>query len=314
VTSVAPIMPPVLCYHRIGGPLELGVTRVARSVFERQMTALARAGWKTLTLAQFAERLRPGNSAFRIRHSAFLLTFDDGYASLAEQAYPILADLGFTGTTFLVTGHVGRLNTWDVQYTRYPLLHLDWSTIEHWQARGFDFASHSVSHARLTWLDDARLTGELGRSRQTLLRRLGPEAGRAIAYPFGARDARVERLAHAAGYELGFGGVRGSGSPLNLARAPVYVWDVGRMPFGLRTDALGTLGRVLAHAANRCAVGTSWMLRLHRERGAGSGERSPTVRRRAPLPAPRSRSTGDSPSLPPPPSRGIPYPRRSSRP
>ena len=25
--------PPVLCYHRIGGPLELGVTRVGRSVF-----------------------------------------------------------------------------------------------------------------------------------------------------------------------------------------------------------------------------------------------------------------------------------------
>src|SRR5438034_1255671 len=41
---------PVLCYHRVGGPLELGVTRVARSVVARQMTALAQAGWQTLTL------------------------------------------------------------------------------------------------------------------------------------------------------------------------------------------------------------------------------------------------------------------------
>ncbi len=270
VQSRSALLPPVLCYHRIGGPAELGVTRVARSTFARQMTTLARAGWKTLTLDQFAERLQSGNSAF-IPHSALLLTFDDGYASLADDAYPILADLGFTAATFLVTDHIGRLNTWDVQYTRHRLPHLDWNAIERWHARGFDFASHSVSHARLTWLDDERLTDELGRSRATLLRRLGPAAGRAIAYPFGARDARVERLARAAGYELGFGGVRGNGSPLSLARVPVYLWDAGSMPVGLRRGVVGALGRALAHAANRCAVGTSWMLRWKREQGAESG-------------------------------------------
>ena len=61
--------PPVLCYHRVGGPLELGVTRVARAVFARQMTALARAGWRTLTLAQFAERVQAARSAFRVPSS-----------------------------------------------------------------------------------------------------------------------------------------------------------------------------------------------------------------------------------------------------
>jgi peptidoglycan/xylan/chitin deacetylase (PgdA/CDA1 family) len=262
------LLPPVLCYHRIGGSVELGVTRVAKSVFARQMLTLARAGWKTLTLDQFAERLRPGHSALRTPHSAFLLTFDDGYASLADQAYPILAEAGFTATTFLVTDHIGQLNTWDVQYTRRRLPHLDWSAIERWQARGFDFASHSASHARLTWLDDARLTDELGRSRETLRRRLGATSGRAIAYPFGARDERVERHAQVAGYDLGFGGVRGNGSLLALARVPVYSWDVGSVPFGLRSDAIGALGRLLAHAANRCAVGTSVMLKIK-----GSGEK-----------------------------------------
>src|SRR6266852_4635033 len=147
--------PPVLCYHRVGGQLELGVTRVARSVFARQMTTLARAGWKTLTLDQFAERLQPGYSALRIPHSAFLLTFDDGYASLAEHAYPLLADVGFTATTFLITDYVGRLNTWDVRYTWHRLAHLDWDTIGRWQAGGFDFASHTASHPRLTWLPSA---------------------------------------------------------------------------------------------------------------------------------------------------------------
>ena len=252
---------PVLCYHRIGGPPELGVTRVARGVFERQMATLARAGWRTQTLDQFASAVR---RAVAPSGDEFLLTFDDGYASLAAHAYPVLARLGFTATTFLVTDHVGATNTWDVRYTWRRLPHLDWRTVEDWRARGFDFASHTASHARLTWLDDARAAQELGRSRDTLVRRLGAAAGSAIAYPFGAADERIERLARAAGYELGFGGVHANGSGLHVPRVPVYLWDAWSVPFGLRNDALGTLGRSVAHAANRCAVGTSWMLALRR--------------------------------------------------
>jgi len=233
------------------------------------MTTLARAGWKTLTLDQFAERLRPGHSALRTPHSAFLLTFDDGYASLAEHVYPILADVGFTATTFLITDYVGRLNTWDVRYTWHRLAHLDWDTIGRWRARGFDFASHTASHQRLTRLSDAQAAAELERSRETLRRRMGLEAARAVAYPFGARDERIERLANAVGYELGFGGVHGNGSRLALARLPVYLWDVGRVPLGLRGGVVALAGRVAAHLANRCAIGTSWMLELR-----ASGDRT----------------------------------------
>jgi peptidoglycan/xylan/chitin deacetylase (PgdA/CDA1 family) len=254
-------LPPVLCYHRIGGPLELGVTRVARSVFARQMTALARAGWQTLTLAEFAARLEFGNSALRTPHSAFLLTFDDGYASLTDHAYPVLAGVGFTATTFLITDYIGRQNTWDVRYTWRRLAHLDWSGVDRWRARGFEFASHGATHRRLTWLEDGRAGDELARSREILVRRLGAEAGRAVAYPFGAFDRRIERLAREAGYDLGFGGVRGNGTALGLGRVPVYAWDAGRVPLGLRSDALGVLGRFVAHVVNRCAVGTSVMRR-----------------------------------------------------
>ena len=250
----------VLCYHRIGGPLELGVTRVGRSVFARQMTALARAGWRTLSLEEFA-RQRTAHGARR----TFLLSFDDGYASLAEHAYPVLADLGFTATTFLITDYVGKANTWDVQYTWNRLRHLSWTDIEQWQARGFEFASHGATHRRLTWLDDAAIETELRGSREALMDRLGPAAGRAIAYPFGAVNPRVIGFAQKAGYELGFGGVRGNGDPLLVSRIPVYFWDAGDVPFGLRDDGLGALGRTVAHLANRCAVGTTLMQALTRK-------------------------------------------------
>jgi peptidoglycan/xylan/chitin deacetylase (PgdA/CDA1 family) len=248
---------PVLCYHRIGGPLELGVTRVGRSTFARQMTALARAGWRTLSLKEFGRR-RTTDDARR----TFLLTFDDGYASLAVNAYPVLSDLGFTATTFLITDYIGKTNTWDVRYTWNRLPHLSWQQVEHWQARGLSFASHSATHGRLTWLPDAAVEHELTTSRAALIGRLGSDAGRAIAYPFGAVDSRIVRHARAAGYELGFGGVKGTDDAMRLSRVPVYLWDLGAIPFGLRRDLAGAAGRFVAHVANRCAVGTSLMLGL----------------------------------------------------
>jgi peptidoglycan/xylan/chitin deacetylase (PgdA/CDA1 family) len=257
-------VPPVLCYHRVGGALELGVTRVRRSVFERQMRSLAEAGWRTLSLPEFANP--------RTTHHAprtFLLTFDDGYASLAEHAYPVLENLGFTATTFVITDFIGRENRWDTRYTWRRLQHLDWSQIDSWRARGFEFASHGARHRRLTWVDDVTAADELGRAREALVSRFGAGAGRAIAYPFGAVDDRVQRLTRDAGYELGFGGVGGDhGSPLHLPRVPVYMWDAGDTPFGLRADWLGSAGRLIAHAANRCAVGTSVMQAISRQRSA----------------------------------------------
>ncbi len=253
-------MTAVLCYHRIGGPLELGVTRVARSVFRRQMTALAGAGWSTMSLSEFAAGVGTGGNRSPLTAHRFLLTFDDGYASLADFAYPLLADLGFTATTFLITDFVGKTNTWDVRYTWRRLPHLDWAAIEQWRARGFDFASHTATHARLTWLSEAAATDELGRSRETLQRRLGAAEPAAVAYPFGAVDERVARFARGAGYDLGFGGVRGDPQdPLRQPRTPVYMWDVGTTPLGLRTGGWGTAGRFVAHVANRCAVGTAVM-------------------------------------------------------
>src|SRR3989442_5514059 len=160
------------------------------------MRAVAEAGWRTLTRAEFAQAL-DGSSHAPHPHiptpsKLFLLTFDDGYASLADHAYPVLAELGFTATTFLITDHVGRTNTWDVRYTWRRLAHLDWPAIEAWRARRFDFASHGAAHVRLTWLADAPAAEELARSRATLRARLGEGAALAVADPLGASDARIQ--------------------------------------------------------------------------------------------------------------------------
>ena len=261
--------PPVLCYHRVGGPPEIGVTRIGRRAFERQMRTLAERGWRALSLREFADRVQRGVAG---SCREFLLTFDDGYASLDTHAYPVLREVGFTATTFLITEHVGRRNDWDARYTWRRLPHLGWRAIERWQAAGFDFGSHGARHRRLTWLRDDEAEDELRRSRDTLRAALGEAAARAVAYPFGACDARVRRLAGAIGYTLGFGGVHASGESLYLPRVPVYTWDRG-VPFGLRDDALARVGRIAARLASGASVGTSLALALTRGRRERAGRR-----------------------------------------
>jgi peptidoglycan/xylan/chitin deacetylase (PgdA/CDA1 family) len=218
------------------------------------MESLARAGWRTLTLPQFADALHSTKPLAR----TFLLTFDDGYAGLATHAYPILADLGFAATTFLITDHIGKTNTWDARYTWNRLPHLDWQAIEEWRGRGFDFGSHGATHRRLTWLDGPTIQDELRSSRHALVERLGERAGIAVAYPFGAANGRVTTCAQVYGYHLGFGGPRGDlEDRYNLPREPVYMWDRWALPFGLRHDALGAVGRRVAKVANAAALGTT---------------------------------------------------------
>jgi len=114
-----------------------------------------------------------------------------------------------------------------------------------------------------TDLTSPAIADELARSRQQLVDRLGPAAGVAIAYPFGAASDRTVELARQAGFGLGFAGAWERGTdPLRLARTPVYVWDVLGRPFALRFGAVGTVGRFAAHVANRCAIGTTFMLAL----------------------------------------------------
>jgi len=247
--------------------LELGVTRLGPRAFRRQMETLARAGYRTLGSAALLRPQEGGHQGpgAEAASPAVVLTFDDGYEPLARHAFPILADLGLRALVFVVTDYVGRDNDWDVHYGWRRFRHLSWDDLARWQERGIEVHSHGATHARLTWVSNAQAEDELGRSRAAITQRLGvsPEG---VSYPFGAVDSRVQALAAAAGYKLGFAGpgarsAAGTGL-LGLRRRPVYAWDAFAFPWVLREDAAGAFGMAVARLTSRCAVGTAFFQRL----------------------------------------------------
>ena len=246
-----PGLPAVLAYHKVGTP-ELGGTWCTRRQFAAHLEALLAAGYGGIDTDTFAARLaaviaapapappgqrRPlpasGRSDAAVQPAArreVLLTFDDAFASFAEQAWPELQSRRFPVLLFVISGFVGQRARWDLPLPGRRRPHLDWRGLRDLAALGVEFGSHSAQHRDLRRLPDAVLQQELAGSRQQLEDGLGVGV-RAISYPFGRCDARVVAAAAAAGYRLGFA-MCPSGAqaphPLALRRYGVYVIDSPR--------------------------------------------------------------------------------------
>lgn len=126
------------------------------------------------------------------------LTFDDGYAGNFDTALPILAEEGVKGTFFVVPSLVGttliaRNGAKHKDYVSWPQLRLMHA---HPSA---EIQSHTMSHRRLSTLDNDDLREELEWSRAVLRENLSGTFD-FLAYPNGDFDARVIAFARSAGY------------------------------------------------------------------------------------------------------------------
>jgi peptidoglycan/xylan/chitin deacetylase (PgdA/CDA1 family) len=184
--NLATAAPRILCYHSVGTPA-WGVNDVAPRRFRRQIEMLVARGYRFRPADEVSRDGRPGEIA---------ITFDDGLASVARNAAPLLFDLGIPWTLFVVTDWAdGRHGFGDG-------VMLDWRAIERLAARGATIASHSATHADFGRLTREQARAELTRSRQMLRERIGIESA-AFAIPLGCRrnwSAVAAEEARAAGF------------------------------------------------------------------------------------------------------------------
>lgn len=255
-------LPLILCYHKIERREELGVTRLSPRRFARQIERLAQRGWRTLSLTELLATLR-GTRPLGSRELA--ITFDDAYRGLREHAFPVLHAHAFRAITAVITGYAGALNRWDVAYGGRRFAHLAWRDMRRWQERGFEFIPHTVTHPRLTWIDEGSLRRELGQARRDVERALDCDA-RVVSYPFGAAGARELRVAREEGMVAGLTlQTSWDGDIMSIPRLPVYRWSPPLPGIGV----LAPLERVVATVAHRCAVGTTLWQSLRGSRQAG---------------------------------------------
>lgn len=214
---------PVLLYHRVGYTADLLTVSPGR--FAQDLDELSESGYETISLETFRDYLMGKN--VELPPNPILITFDDSYQDNYDYAYPILKEYGFIAAFFVITGYVDQ----------YPD-RLTSTEIKEMYHNGMSFGSHTVSHKALAKLSQDGMWNEMFFSKQFLEKTLEVPIT-AIAYPEGAYNEEVARIAAGLGYEIGFTVKPG------FCRRQAILLMVPRIPiFRYTGDVLDEIGKV----------------------------------------------------------------------
>lgn len=237
---------PVLTYHHLLPRKELERNPawagnpyvVAAEDFAAQLDLLRRLGFSTIdtaALAAFLEDRAP------LPPKPVLITFDDGYQSVYQYAYPALAERHMKATVFVIAGLVSQE---EEPFDAARLQYLSWGQVAAMSRSGvIDVQSHtylmhgSGRESPLAAAPDAPALRDLILARHVIAQHTGREPV-ALAFPHGIGGRRLARLAAAAGYRIAF--TAGSHRLLTPS-APRYA--LPRITIGPRTPLLAVLRR-----------------------------------------------------------------------
>ena len=142
---------PLLAYHRISQkkPQPSSPFSVHPDLFREQMRVLRDRGYYSISVPDWAFCVTTGR---HLPGRPVAITFDDGYADFMTDAWPILREMGFRATVFVVTSRVGTVADWDREAD--PPALLGWDELRALQQAGNEIASHCNVHRDLTRMSD----------------------------------------------------------------------------------------------------------------------------------------------------------------
>jgi len=218
----------VLMYHHLQEEPESGDILSPRQL-ERQMELLAEHGFEVIGAEEYAAFALEGA---KVPDNAVLLTFDDGYASFYELAYPVLKRFGYPAIGFVIVSGID-------QRDKPGIPKLTWDQMREMQRDGIAFMNHTYDlHAKkadasgkevpLTdrqYLEDKDRSETAEEYRKRVLdhlllaeKRLSEELGnelKMLAFPYGYYTEDLVRIAREAGMEIMFSVKHGLASRKN---------------------------------------------------------------------------------------------------
>lgn len=224
----------ILLYHAVDD--SGSILSVPPAAFRVQMRAVRACGRPVMTASELARRIAAGNPP----SDAVCITFDDGYRSVAREAWPVLREFGLPATVFLTHDAMGREPFWmrdrfaalfdadqaqaeaaidrfmPRRAVRSPALRrdrlgafrraaslpiMDWPEARALADAGLDFGAHTLTHPVLPTLSEAAQRREIGLGRQRVEAAMGRPMT-CFAYPYGDHDAVSVRAVAEAGFDL----------------------------------------------------------------------------------------------------------------
>lgn len=210
----------ILVYHHVAEDTPAS-TSVSPSQFRSHMQLLKDEGFTVVALPDAVEALTKGSA---LPEKAVAITFDDGFANIHDNAWPILKEFDYPFTLFVSSDPIderrGDMLTWD--------------QVRSMHAAGVTIANHSRDHGYLVRYpnrDQAwrqKIRSNIEHAQQRLTEELGVEPPKWLAYPYGEFSKELVSLMMDMGY-VGFAQHSGgfwAGSPMQaiprFAAAGIY--------------------------------------------------------------------------------------------
>src|SRR5438093_933348 len=203
----------IFCYHLLVDKVRYPGTEITPAAFEAQMKELKDRG---ITVISMQDLLAWKRGEKNIPPRCAIITFDDGYKSQYEVAWPIMKKYGYPFTMFIYTEGVrgGSLGGGEA---------ITWEQLADMRDNGVDIEAHTATHQDLREGHNitliaggkrsrTKLTGpqyeqwmrnEVVGSKQLLEQRLGIKVN-CFAVPFGNYNEHVKEIARNSGYEAMF--------------------------------------------------------------------------------------------------------------
>jgi len=212
---------PIIAYHKISEEKEFGLTTISPNKFNLQLNILKEAGYHSITF-------RDIDQGKNLPQKPIIITFDDGYESVFDNALPLMQKHGFNGVVYIITDYIGKYNTWEPVSFQQKYKHLSLLQINALQEEGFEIASHGKTHRYLPSLGDGAVYDEVSQSKNVLTDLVG-EKITSFCYPYGRANKRIENIVSKAGYLFATKNISlmnlSSQRPLSLIRRSIYATD-----------------------------------------------------------------------------------------
>src|SRR5437868_4095880 len=193
-------------YHRFVNQVRRPDTEITPQMFEQQMQELKNRGISVIGMQDFMAWKRGEKN---IPPHCAIITFDDGWKSQYDVAWPMMKKFGYTFTMFIYTegvrgGHFGGGEA------------ITWEQLAELRDAGSDIQAHSETHQDLRKPFDKVakkklsppeyeqwLQNEVGRCKETLEQRLGIKVN-CFAVPYGFYNQHIKDVAKGVDYEAVF--------------------------------------------------------------------------------------------------------------
>lgn len=181
-----------LLYHHVSDDTP-AVTSVTRGQFAEQLDYLENHHYQVWPLTKIIDHLKNKRP---VPDRVVAITFDDGYRSIYDHAYPLLKSKQYPFTIFVSTDAIDK----------HFGSHMRWPQLREMSAHGASIENHSVSHLHMPQrqgnLSTAGHKVQLRREISHASERIKAEIGKAstlFAYPYGEYDTLTRELVAAAG-------------------------------------------------------------------------------------------------------------------